>query len=156
MRLMFQKHRPVLLIAVCVFIMTGCSTVTLTTSNVDRPVMLGKVLTINGSPEEKFGTDKESFDVDVVAGASSGDGKTISGANKLDTELLKKAEGSQSNLIKIDKIKVFAYGGNLFLAAAFSGSNGTASCRIIEDSRFGQKPVEVVETTVPEKKKKKK
>jgi len=96
-----------------VLIITGCGTypVTVATSNITRPVIVGDVPTINGEPLKEFPDKTQDFKLSAEHSFGSFMNHRFikrEGANKFDVGLLRVINGNDApELIIIDRISFF-------------------------------------------------
>lgn len=96
-----------------ILIIAGCGTypVTVATSNVTRPVIVGDVPAINGKPQKEFPNKMQDFKLSAEFSFGSFMNHRIitrEAANKFDVGLLRVTNGDdESELIVIDRISFF-------------------------------------------------
>lgn len=133
-----------LCIVVCGLLLSGCCTSsTITASTINRPVLLGKVITIKGNPENNPVTEKENFSVLYRSDLPTG-------LDVLNTELPAKIHDA-SEVIVIDELFLRSNGGNMFLWIDMSMSVAEVKIRIVSDKEFLKKTDETDNKKVPEK-----
>ena len=130
------------------FILAGCSTTSrVATSNVTKPVILGKVARINGKTEAGKTGKTGDFEVEItnkVFYVTTSSESLREGSNKFDAELMKNAR-FESDRVQIDNIRVLAFGCN-YLGFCI----GASSDCLITGSFYPELPVIAADSSVKE------
>ena len=106
-----KKNRVTILFLVLLITSCGTYPVTVATSNVTKPVIVGNYPTLNGSFQEEFPNKIENFSLSAEFSFGSVMNHLATkreGPNKFDVGLLRVASGDdESELIVIDRISFF-------------------------------------------------